>query len=71
MQDHRVVVLDLDPSTAVFLAACDATPSLQAALTQTMTAQADFDLALRSQMNMSLEEHVEYSFHGTPPTPNS
>ncbi|MFA7296461.1 MAG: hypothetical protein WC211_04640 [Dehalococcoidia bacterium] len=34
-------------------------------------AQADFDLALRSQMNMSLEEHVEYSFHGTPPTPNS
>ena len=44
VQDHRVVVLDLDPSTAVFLAACDATPSLQAALTQTMTAQADFDL---------------------------
>ncbi|NMV40052.1 DNA-binding domain-containing protein [Ralstonia insidiosa] len=44
VQDHRVVVLDLDPSTAVFLAACDATPSLQAALTQTLTAQADFDL---------------------------
>ena len=34
-------------------------------------AQADFDLALRSQMNMSVAEHVEYSFHGTPPAPNS
>lgn len=44
VQDHRVVVLDLDTSTAAFLAACDATSSLQAALTQTLTAQADFDL---------------------------
>jgi heme-degrading monooxygenase HmoA len=31
-------------------------------------AQANLDLALRSQMNMSLEEHLEYSFHGTVPT---
>ena len=30
-------------------------------------AQEDFDLALRSQMNMSVAEHIEYSFHGTAP----
>ena len=44
VQDRRVVVLDLDASTAAFLTACDATPSLEAALTQTLAVQADFDL---------------------------
>ncbi|MGR5326021.1 hypothetical protein ACP3VW_19790, partial [Vibrio sp. DNB22_17_1] len=44
VQDRRVVVLDLDASTAAFLAACDATPSLEAALTQTLAVHADFDL---------------------------
>lgn len=45
VRDHRVVVLDLDTSTAAFLASCEATPSLQAALTQTLAVQAGFDLS--------------------------
>ncbi|MCO5415185.1 DNA-binding domain-containing protein [Ralstonia mojiangensis] len=41
---HRVAVLDLDAPTATFLAACDATPSLQAALETTLAERPDFDL---------------------------
>lgn len=44
VRGHRVAVLDVDAATAAFLAACDATPSLQAALETTLAAQADFDL---------------------------
>lgn len=41
---HRVAVLDLDAPTATFLAVCDATPSLQAALETTLAERPDFDL---------------------------
>jgi len=41
---HRVAVLDLDAPTATFLAACDATSSLQAALETTLAERPDFDL---------------------------
>ena len=41
---HRVAVLDLDAPTATFLAACDATPSLQTALETTLAEQPGFDL---------------------------
>jgi hypothetical protein len=44
VRGHRVVVLDLDAATATFLAACDATTSLQAALDYALATQADFDL---------------------------
>lgn len=44
VREQRVVVLGLDTCTATFLAACDATSTLQDALTQTLAAQADFDL---------------------------
>lgn len=44
VRGYRVAVLDLDTATAAFLAACDATPSLQAALENTLTEQPDFDL---------------------------
>jgi hypothetical protein len=30
-------------------------------------AQTPHDLSLRSELNMVLEEHIEYSFTGTPP----
>ncbi len=41
---HRVEVLDLDPPTATFLAACEAETSLQAALETTLAERPDFDL---------------------------
>ncbi|MFS2104631.1 putative DNA-binding domain-containing protein [Ralstonia sp. Ralssp135] len=44
VRGHRVAVLDLDAPTATFLAACDATPSLQAALETTLAEQPNFDL---------------------------
>ncbi len=44
VREQRVVVLDIDAGTAAFLAACDATPSLQDALTQTLRDYAGFDL---------------------------
>jgi len=44
VRGHRVAVLDLDAPTATFLAACDATPSLQAALETTLAERPDFDL---------------------------
>ena len=44
VRGNRVAVLDVDAATATFLAACDATPSLQAALETTLTERADFDL---------------------------
>jgi len=44
VRGHRVVVLDLDAGTTAFLAACDATASLQAALESTLAKRADFDL---------------------------
>ncbi|MCP1170949.1 DNA-binding domain-containing protein [Ralstonia chuxiongensis] len=44
VRGHRVAVLDLDAPTATFLAACDATPSLQAALETTLAEQPNLDL---------------------------
>lgn len=44
VRGNRVAVLDLDAATAAFLTACEATPSLQAALETTLAARADFDL---------------------------
>ncbi|WP_426400194.1 putative DNA-binding domain-containing protein [Ralstonia sp. R-29] len=44
VREQRVAVLDIDAGTATFLAACDATPSLQDALAQTLRDCADFDL---------------------------
>ncbi len=44
VRDQRVAVLDIDAATAAFLAACDTTPSLQDALTQTLRDCAGFDL---------------------------
>ncbi|WP_296224127.1 DNA-binding domain-containing protein [Ralstonia sp. UBA689] len=44
VREQRVVVLDLDVPTAAFLTACDATPTLQDALAQTLATHADFDL---------------------------
>ena len=44
VREQRVAVLDIDAGTAAFLAACDATPSLQDALAQTLRDCADFDL---------------------------
>ncbi|CAJ0786280.1 hypothetical protein LMG19083_01411 [Ralstonia psammae] len=44
VRGHRVAVLDLDAATAAFLAACDATPSLQAALETTLAQRPHFDL---------------------------
>ncbi|MCO5401625.1 DNA-binding domain-containing protein [Ralstonia soli] len=44
VRGNHVAVLDLDAPTAVFLAACEATPSLQAALETTLAQRADFDL---------------------------
>jgi hypothetical protein len=44
VRGNRVAVLDVDAATATFLAACDATRSLQAALETTLADRADFDL---------------------------
>ena len=44
VREQRVAVLDIDDDTAAFLTACDATPSLQDALTQTLRNRASFDL---------------------------
>lgn len=44
VREQRVVVLDIDVGAAAFLAACDATTSLQDALTQTLRDCAGFDL---------------------------
>lgn len=44
VRGHRVAVLDLDAATAMFLAACEATPSLQTALETTLAEQPAFDL---------------------------
>lgn len=44
VHEQRVAVLDLDAPTAAFLAACDATPTLQDALAKTLATQTDFDL---------------------------
>lgn len=44
VRGYRVAVVDLDVATATFLAACDATASLQAAVDTTLAERADFDL---------------------------
>lgn len=44
VREDRVVVLDVDAHTATFLAACEATPSLQTALSHTQDTWAAFDL---------------------------
>lgn len=44
VRGQRVAVLDLDAGTAAFLAACEATPSLQTALDHSLAERTDFNL---------------------------